>query len=163
MPQYYVVKGIGGGFDGLIVEGVQVIGTQMVAVQKLIDRSSIIGDRNVALPIPPEAVYLGLTFLEPCEAPGTREFASNNPFGTMLAEGRMTIGNLDVAYSQFQTVINVSVRDTSVGKTIFSQYFSKDFDKVKKTIEDVLKQGDGSDAEDLVFQLRALKEAEANG
>lgn len=163
MPEFYVVKGIGGGFDGLVVEGVQVIGTQMVAIQKLTDRDTIIGDRNVSLPIPPEAVYIGMQFLEKTEAPGTREFAANNPFGQLMAEGRMTIGNLDVAYSQFMSVLSVNIRDTGVGKTIFSQYFSKDFEKVKKVMEDALKQSDGSDAEDLVFQLRALKEAETNG
>jgi len=163
MPQFYVVKGIGGGFDGLVVEGTQVLGTQMVTIQKITDRNSIVGDRNVSLPLPPEAVYLGLRFLDPIEDPGIREFAANNPFGKLVLEGHMTCGVLKVAYSQFESVLSVTITDSSVGKTIFSQYFSKDFDKVKGTIESILKTKDDSDAEDLVFQLRELKEAESNG
>lgn len=163
MPQFYVVKGIGGGFDGLVVEAFATQEGSLVEVLRIIDRNSIVGDRAVALPIPGQAIYLDKRFLEETDDPTTREFAANNPFGNLVLEGHMEMGDLKVSYAQFESVISVNIREPKTGKTLFSQYFSKDFDKVKQTIEAVLKESGGSDAEDLVFQLRALKEAEANG
>lgn len=159
MPEFYVVKGVGGGFDGLLVEGFKVIGSDMIAVQRITDRDSIVGDRNVSLNLPPTALYIGMQFLEATEDPGKREFAANNPFGRVILEGHMEMGNLKVSYAQFESVISVNIREAESGKTIFSQYFSKEFDRVKGCIESCLKSNGGSDAEDLVFQLRALKEA----
>lgn len=163
MPEFYVVKGIGGGFDGLVVETERTQEDGLVEVMRIIDRTSILGDRNVSLPIPGQAIYIDRKFLEPTEDPGTREYAANNPFGRLVAEGQMEISSIKVSYAQFETVLSVNVQDTVAKKTLFSQYFSKDIEKVKAAIEAVLKQNGGSDVEDLVFQLRALKEAEANG
>ena len=162
MPQFYVVKGIGGGFDGLVVEGAALKDLPpTVQVLKLIDRDSIVGDRNISLPIPPGALTIGLEFLDPIDDPGIREFAATNPFGKLLLEGRMDCGDLQVVYAQYENTLGVVVTDIVAKKTVLSQYFSKDFDKVKAVIEDVLKNSQVAD--DLVFKLRELKEAENNG
>lgn len=163
MPQFYVVKGIGGGFDGLIVETETNADGVYKLVTRIIDPNMNVGDRTVSLPIPLGALSIHPKFLDQTDDPGIREFASDNPFGKMFLEGHMDCGDLKVTYSQFEKALSVVVFDTQAKRTIFSQYFTKEFDKVKQTVEAVLKQNGGSDAEDLVFQLRALKEAETNG
>lgn len=164
MPQFYLVKDIGGGFDGLVVEGTPLKDSPpTVRIERIIDRNANVGDRTVSLPIPLGSLFIGQEFLEPTDDPGTREFASNNPFGQLVLEGHMQVGDLKVSYAQFQAVLSVNVRELTTGKTLFSQYFSKDFEKVKSTIEDVLKQNADSDPDDLVLKLRALKEAENHG
>jgi len=160
MPQFYVVKGIGGGFDGLVIEGESLAHADLIAVQKIIDRDSVVGDRNVALPIPNKGLFIGREFLDEIEDPGIREFSSTNPYGKLQLEGRMDCGGLQVVYAQYELTLTVVVTDMVAKRTVLSQNFSKDFDKVKAKIEECLKQ---ADAEDLVFQLRALKEAEVNG
>lgn len=163
MQKFYVVKEIGGGFDGLIIEGKNEAGSNLVEVFKLIDRDSIAGDRNVSLPIEQGVLFISLSKLQEIDDPGTREFAANNPFGKLVLEGHMELGSVKVSYAQFESVMSVNIMDVMAKKTVFSQYFSKDFEKIRQTIEDVLKEGDGTDADDLVFRLQELKELEKNG
>lgn len=160
MPQFYVVKGIGGGFDGLVIEAVATQEGNLVEVLKFVDRDSVVGDRNVSLPIPGQSIYMDKRVLDEIEDPGIREFSSTNPYGRLQLEGRMDCGGLQVVYAQYELALTVVVTDMVAKRTVLSQNFSKDFGKVKAKIEECLKQ---ADAEDLVFQLRALKEAEVNG
>lgn len=162
MPQFYVVKGIGGGFDGLVVEGKD-SALNLVEVVKLTDRDSIVGDRNVSLPVPESALFISKAHLDEIEDPGTREFASDNPFGKHLADGNMEMGGISIHYSEFEKVLNVTVLDMGARKTVLSQYFFKNIAQVKEQLANLLKENGGSDVEDLVFRLRELKEAEANG
>lgn len=164
MPKFYVVNGVGGGFDGLVVEG-EVFDDYpyIVQISKIIDTNVNVGDRTLALPTPPRSLFIGKDCLTETDDPQLREFASDNPFGNLVLEGHMDCGSLKVAYSQFEKVLSVVVTEPDQNKTVFSQYFFKDFDKVKQTVEDVLKQSGGSDVDDLVFKLRAFKEAETNG
>lgn len=162
MPQFYLVKGIGGGFDGLVVEAFATQESSLVEVHRLIDRGSIVGDRNTALPVPGESIYINKKFLEEVEDPGVREFASDNPFGQLRFEGHMECGDVKVAYAQYDNAMSVTLMDVATGRTLVAMNFKRDFDKVKQTIESVLK-GNGGDADDLVFQLLALKEGEKNG
>lgn len=169
MPQFYVVKGIGGGFDGLVVEaepawyeGVGGV-PDIFLVRRLIDPNRNIGDRTVALPLPDGSVYIGKPFLETTDDPGTREFASDNPFGRHLASGEMEMGDIRISYSLHERALSATVYDLAAKRTVFSQNFTKDPEKVKQAIHDLLKENGGSDLDDLVFRLRELKEAEDNG
>ncbi len=167
MQKYYVLSGIGAGFDGLVVQGEELDSMPgFVMVSRLIDPDVNVGDRPLALPVGAGAMLIGLGQLTETDDPILREFASNNPFGQLKHEGQMTSGNLKCAYAQFENVLQVSLLEVNPGfseKTIFSQYFFKDFDVVKQAIEDTMKQKGDSDTEDLVFKLRALKEAETDG
>jgi len=175
MPKFYVVKDIGGGFDGLTVEG-EVFDDypHFVSVTKLTDRDSIVGDRNVSLPVPAHSLLIALKNLDEIEDPGTREFSSENPYGKFLLQGTMQLGgtgdsSIQIAYSQYEKALQVSVTNVipngiggATRNTLLNQNYSKDFDKIKLAIEDVLKEN-GEDPDDLIFKLKALKEAESNG
>jgi len=163
MSFFYVVSGIGGGFDGLVVEGSQLKDLPpTVEIRKIIDRDSVVGDRNVTLSLPDGALFIGSQFLTPTPDPGNREFGADSPYGKFQLEGRMDCGNLRVAYAQFEKVLQVTVTDVPARKTIASMNFLREFDKIKSAIEDVLKSG-GQDGEDLVFKLREFLETENNG
>ena len=163
MPKFYVIKDIGGGFDGLTIEGDDEFAPfGFVEIKRMIDRDSIVGDRNVSLTIPPCSLYISKLKTEETADPGIREYAADSPYGKFQLEGRMDCGNLRVTYAQFEKALQVTLTDVPAGRTVTTQNFVKDFDKVKAAIEDVLKS-DGSDVDDLVFKLQELKEAEVNG
>lgn len=162
MPQFYLVKDVGGGFDGLCVEGdVFDDHPSLVSVGRIIVSGVNVGDRTVSLPV--RGLLFAKEMLEPTDDPGLREFAGNNPFGRVILEGHMEIGNLKISYTQFDSAMSVNLYDNVAQKTVFSQYFSKDLDRVRGSLEELMKQNGGSDAEDLVFRLRELKEAENHG
>jgi len=163
MGKFYLVSGLGAGFDGLIIEGNKISvpeGLEVVEVEKILDRSIVTGDRNVVLSFPPGGLFIGCDHLDQVDDPGIMEFAYDNPYGKFLLEGRMDCGDLRVTYAQFEKAMTVTVLDTQANRTVISENFSKDFDAVKAAIEDVLKNGG---QEDLVFKLRELKEIETNG
>lgn len=164
MGKFYVLKDIGGGFDGLVAEGTVVNG--VLHVSKITDKNVNVGDRNVSLPVPEGAIAIGPMYFEETDDPGIREFATDNPFGAFQLEGHMDCGNIKVHYAQYEKSLNVSVaevQDKGFVRTIFSQNFHSDFPKVKDTIESVLKEHGGEDVDDLVFRLRELWEAQKNG
>lgn len=167
--KYFVIEGLGGGFDGLLVEEGTSKSEKLAPLEffycspaRLIDRDSIVGDRNVSLPLPDGALYIDRKYLTEVTDPGIREYDNSNPYGKFILEGRMDCGPLRVTYAQFEKNLQVSVFDTEANRTLYSQNFSKNFDKVKQTIEEALKDGDQEGA-DLVFSLNELKEVELNG
>ena len=174
MPQFYVVKGLGAGLDGLIVEGIQTAAMGLTMVLRIIDPNVNVGDRTASLPLPEEAFYVSDSFLERTDDPKIREFDSNNPYGKFMLEGHMECGRLHISYSQYERGLQVSVlekyatEETPLGpkvetKTIYSENFYRDIVLVKQAIESVLAENGGADADDLVFKLRELKEGEKNG
>ncbi len=162
MPEFYLVNGIGGGFDGLVVEASSLQEGSLVEVHRLINTNIVIGDRHASTPVVAQSVYLSKKFLEPAEDPTGRQFDHQSPYGEFKLEGQMSCGNLQVSYSQFENALQVSVAEVEGEnrKTLFNQNFSKNFDQIKSVIEQTLKEGTG---EDLIFKLRELKEAEAHG
>lgn len=164
MSEFYLVDGIGGGFDGLVVEGVVYDDLPFyVHASRIFDPNKNVGDRVVSIPIPPHGLLISKMFLKKTDDPSQRQFASDNPFGRPIVQGLMTLGNIEVAYTQFTSVLSVNVFNSTDRKTLFSQYFSKDLDKVMDAIESILKENGGTDPDDLVFKLRELKEKESNG
>ena len=168
MPKYYVVNDILG-LNGTVIEGiisedseVKSDDSDLIMVTKIISKNVNVGDRNVMFPVPHATLYIAKGAVNNIESPETLEFASDNPYGKFILEGKMECGGLRVSYAQFEKVMTVTVFDTESGRTVISQNFVKDFDSVKAAIETVLKEGD-SGAEDLVFKLQELKEAENNG
>lgn len=162
MPEFYLVKGIGGGFDGLIAECTSMPEGSLLEVHRLINVNVVVGDRHASTPLSGQSVYLSRQFLEPTEDPTGRQFDHQNPYGEFQLSGEMSCGGLHVSYSQFEKALQVSVAevDGTNRKTLFNQNFSKNFDQVKSSLEVALKEGSG---DDLIFKLRELKEAEANG
>lgn len=163
MSNFYVIKGLGPLFDGLVVEAANIDSvTKDIEVSSIIDRDSIMGDRNPRFQLPQAALKICSDYLEPTDDPGKREFAADNPYGRFLLEGRMEVDQIVVSYSQYERVLQVNVFDERAQRTLYSQNFTKDFDLVKKAIESVLKDEETT-TDDLVFALQELKEAESNG
>lgn len=163
MSNLYVIKGMGRGFDGLIVEAKSLVKddpTLLFMVTRIINRNSVFGDRNVSFPVPEKCLYIDGSCLESFdEAP--REFDSTNPYGEFKLEGRYTKDSLEVVFAQYTKALTVTVYEKQETKrTLYSQTFIGNFAVVKEAIEVHTSTGD---VDDLIFRLTELKEMEANG
>lgn len=163
MSKLYVLKNLGAGFDGLVVEGLtfaQGDNTVLIEVRKIINRNAIFGDRNVSYPVPPNFLYIDGSFTDLYEEE-PREFGSTNPYGEFKFEGRYTKDNLEVVFAQYSQALTVTVYEKQETKrTLYSQTFVGNFAAVKEAIE--VHTSDG-DVDDLIFRLTELKEMEAHG
>jgi hypothetical protein len=164
-----MVKGIPG-LDGLYVRGTEYeIGPasdELVLVERIVDRNSIMGDRNVSFPVESGHMFLSRDALVETEDVENRVFAADNPWGSLLLEGRYSRENIEAAFARFERVVQVTVTEFVDGhrKTLFTHYFGEtdawtvdeQFEAVKGVIERCL-EGPG-DMDDLVFELESLKE-----
>lgn len=156
---HYIVKGLGRGFDGLLVEGTLAPSPNaLVEISKITNRNEIFGDRNVSYPVKPGTLFLSEDVLEEIDDPSKREYDAKNPWGRVLFEGRYTKGTLEIAYCQYERVLQVSVIEkvNNRHKTLFSGYYTEQTDAVRNDIEACLRSPD-FDVDDLVFQLKAFK------
>ncbi len=169
MSNLYVIKGMGRGFDGLVVEAKSLVEddpTLLFMVTRIINRNSVFGDRNVSFPVPEKCLYIDGSCLEQVdEAP--REYDSTNPYGEFKLEGRYTKDSLEVVFAQYSKALTVTVYEKTPTKkdeqeakrTLYSQTFIGNFAAVKEAIEVHTSTGD---VDDLIFRLNELKEMEAN-
>ena len=69
---------------------------------------------------------------------------------------------LHVAYSSFENAVSVTIYETheTKQKTLYTQNFFQNRDMALHTIEDVL--AGAVDVEDLIFQLKEIKDQETN-
>lgn len=148
MLKNYVVKGAGVGLDGLLVRGVLCKDVSLVAVN---DFNGIALKNGV--------MYISDTVLDELDDYSDE---SDDTYGKFQLEGRMECGNLRVSYAQFEKTLQITVFDVGADRTVYSQNFSKNFNKVKRLVEDVLKDYD-LDIDDMVFKLKDLKEEEKYG
>lgn len=162
MSKLYVLKNLGTGFDGLVVEGLsfaQGDNTVLIEVRKIINRNAIFGDRNVSYPVPPNFLFIDGLYTDPYEEE-QREYGSTNPYGEFKLEGRYTKDSLEVVFAQYSKALTVTVYEKQETKrTLYSQTFVGNFAAVKEAIEVHTSTGD---VDDLIFRLNELKEMEAN-
>lgn len=164
MSEYYLVRDVGAGLDGLLIEGVVYEDKPDVAmVTRILSRDMFVGDRNLSIPVAPSSLFVSLKNLERVPDPGPVEFAHDNPYGDLLAEGKMTVGSVSIAYGKFENALTINVYDEAAQRTLYSQNFGKQYAAVLQEIENIMRDSDGSDIDDVVFKLRELKEKETHG
>lgn len=175
MKKFYVVKDLGGGFDGLVVSGekilstveylqklsgVQEIMTNILVVEEILDPNSTIGSdpKNiVSLPVPFNGLFINVNFLEETDDPSNRVFVTDNPYGEVIAEGEMTLGDLKVTYLKFADSVTITLVDPGNGRTLFSHNFRKDPSEILDSVQKLMSE-EGTDSDDLFFELNDLKE-----
>lgn len=172
--KFYRVRGLGPGFDGLVVESreePQRSEEVLLAVDRLTDENVVFGDRNLSLTPPPGSLFIEESRLVPIDDPGRREFDSKNPYGELVLDGRFSKENFEVIYSRFERTLCVTVREKidvrdkpayaewAATRTIYSQNFNdpEKFDVVLRGLESLVKRVKvGDDLEDLVFDIDEL-------
>jgi hypothetical protein len=163
MPEFYVIKGLSRALDGLVVEG---HGTyeEFVQVDKLTNTNAILGDRNVSYTFPTCGLLIGKEYLEKISDPGKREFASDNPHGKLLFEGRYVSGNIEVPYARYEKCLQIAVieKQGKGKKTLYSDYFYIDMDGVRLAIEELFAGKDDADIDDVVCELKNMKVEESD-
>lgn len=158
----YMIKGMGPAFDGIVIECdsafIKHNDLELFKTNRLINRSSVFGDRNITYQVPDGSLWISNKYLEKTEDPATREFSSTNPLGKCEFEGRYSRGNIEIVYAQYEHALQFSVLEklNKKTKTIYSDYIRNGFQKMKNVIEDCLK--DGSDPDDIIFAIMATKE-----
>lgn len=165
MPtRFYRIKGLPG-FDGLIVETDDVDVVGLLEVKVLHNANVVVGDRTVKFPMPPGSLWIDHNFLVPDLDP-SREYSTENPFGEYLYEGSFTKGDLYVAYTEFDNALTVTIIEKNppghkgIDKTLYSESFFSNKLIAMEFIRELL---DGrSDPDDLIFELRNLKEQDTN-
>jgi coenzyme F420-reducing hydrogenase delta subunit len=164
---FYKIKSLSKGLDGLIVKGDEIhlndgYGTyNLVNVSEIIDSNTVIGDRNVKIPMTGGGLWINIHNLEKIDDPGLREFASDNPYGKFLFDGHYVKGDIEVAYCRYERVITVSILELGDDpkrsrKTIYSENFDAKFFNV---LNDIIAQEFSNDEEgtDLMFKLSSFK------
>jgi hypothetical protein len=178
MSNLYVIKGMGRGFDGLVVECETGLGfdkdgvhRRLYPITRIINHNAIFGDRNVSFPVPPNGLYIDSENLAPFNDE-LREFSSKNPNGAYLSETRFKRHSLEAVLVEYERLLTVTILETEhedgkyndtrgrdITKTRYTQNYLKDFDVVRAAVDLEVKKGD---LDDLIFTLTELKEQELN-
>lgn len=169
MSDLFVIKGMGRGFDGLVVEVTASPHEGLYSVSRIINHNAIFGDRNVSFPVPTDCLYLSCEVLEPFTEE-LREYDSKNPNGRFICESRHRRHDLEVVIAEYERCLTVSVlehqhedgkyndtRGRDIVHTRYTQNFKDRLDTVKTLIENEIRMGD---LDDLIFHLRKIKEIE---
>lgn len=158
---WYIIKGLGPGFDGLIVEGEKNIAGTWVDVRQLVNRSIMFGDREFKVSFPDSAFSIHIRFLEPIADPGVREYDSKNPWGKYVCEGRLSRNNIEVSWAEYDYCTQVTVQEKLAGqptKTLYTDNFHLDgikHETIIDTINESIREDDSLDS--LIFHLKELK------
>lgn len=160
MKQHYVVKNLGPGLDGLIVEGRQEVGDHLLEVLAFIDRNIMMGDGHPRSPIEPGTLFIAMGNLEEVGDPNLREFAHDNMYGELQYDGSALCQNLRVVWACYSKMFQVTVTDLGNRQTIYSQNFSKKFVEINNAIAKMLQDKTEDAVTELLFTLREMKEEE---
>ena len=137
---------------------------EVVEVKTLINTSVLVGDRELKINLPDQAMFINIHNLEPVpETESEHEFASDNPFGQYQYEGRFSRGILEVVHVVYEKAITISILE-KVGpnsRTLYSESFFSMRERALGMIEEML-HGE-LDSDDLIFNLKDLKENDLNG
>lgn len=159
--KHYRIHSLVPGLNGLVAEGEQLNNWNMLRVERLIDAHKNVGDRCVAQPVSERGLYIDLSFLEECEDPMKRQFASDSPFGRFLGIEEFSKGRLHATLNLYENACGVNLmerqEDASSQKTLFSQYFRVES---LHDLTDLLSQIVDGDADDVLFKLQDMKEKE---
>jgi len=164
MSKFFKIKNVAKGLDGLVIEGEDGYNfsnssDDVVEVKCIYNTNIIFGDRVLKSPVAPDSLYIMKSNLEKTGDPNM-EFSTENPFGKYLYEGTYVKGNLNIAYTEFDNAISVTIfeKHGEMQKTLYSQNFFENTRKVMDLIQSML--GGLLDPEDLVFELQGLKTKE---
>jgi hypothetical protein len=159
MGSFFRIHDLSPGLDGLIVEGIKRAGANKIEIDKIINPNAILGDRQVTLPVTPDSLFISDRNLSPCDDPGRREFASDNPFGNFIDKCQYERGTLRVTVSHFERALTVDIKDTSNSpiRTVLCENFFTSVEEVKDSISHFFQNPIQYDPDDLVFMLQELK------
>jgi hypothetical protein len=164
MSKFFKIKGVAKGLDGLVVEGKSGLdwpnsGEQFIDVTCIYNTNIVFGDRVLKSPVTPGSLVLNQAFVEETTDPNM-EFSTENPFGKYLYEGTYVKGDLNIAYTEFDNAIAITIfeKHGDQQKTLYSQNFFENTLTVMELIQSML--GGTLDPEDLVFELQRLKTEE---
>lgn len=170
MGNLYVIKGMGRGFDGLVVEAEPSdVNPGLRYVTRIINHNAIFGDRHVSFPVKEHTLFLNDGVLEKFEEE-LREYDAKNPNGAYLGETRVRRYSLEAVLVEYERSLTVTVlehehedgkyndtRGRDIVHTRYTQNYLRDFDVVRAAVDLEVKKGD---LEDLIFTLTELKEQE---
>jgi hypothetical protein len=166
MKSLYVIKGMGRGFDGLVVEAQAADHDGLYMVTRIINHNAIFGDRSVSFPVPSSRLYLSCECLEEYDEE-LREYDDKNPNGAYLGETRVRRHNLEAVLVEYERSMTVTVlehvpnppnmKGLDKVHTRYTQNYLKDFGVIRAAVDLEVKKGD---LDDLIFSLRELKEQE---
>ena len=137
---------------------------QYVCVLAFISPNTVVGDRALRFPVPPNALFIDDKFVVPAEDPN-KEYTAKSPFGKHLYEGRFTKEGLEIVTVEYDNAVTVTIIEKNppqkkgLDRTVYTQNFFEDREQAKEMVAQVLT---GTwDIDDLVFELKALKDEEA--
>lgn len=176
MGKFMRIKGLGGGFDGLVVEVREdrIEPDTVVNVLRIIDTAKVVGDRSPSLPLPEGALFVLSDYLDETVHPVDREFASTNPWGRFQYEGRYLSRDdlVEVAMARFDRALQVTVtrrfthgvRTLPTSQTVFSGYFFEDINEVIRQMNESMVFDDSFEGLPLVLsRLKLEEEARKHG
>lgn len=157
MSKFYKVNNLSQVLDGLIVEGrdCDFDCEAGVMVTRVINSNVFVGDRIATFPVPDDALFISMKYLQPVDDPTERQYGFDNPYGKVAQE--IMIGPTD--QDKVQVVITVGSRALGVTaldtteqpfKTIFSHLF---YDKHQIEIVEALCEQD-LEPSDLLMELK---------
>lgn len=159
MSDFFRINGLPG-LEGLVAEVRGACPKEgPVGIDALINVSVVLGDRNVRFNYPDGALKIDSKYLVNVPDP-TREYDTKSPFGMFLFEGHYKKDTLEVAYTMFDNALSVSIfekHNDGKQKTLYSQNFFKNATEARDLIDQSFQAGD---CEDLVFQLKEIKDQE---
>lgn len=160
--EYYRIKGLCSGLDGLIAEVSPDAEAGYRTVARLINDSIVFGDRQVILPVSNGLRIYG-DFLEKCDDPTKRQFASDNPYGDHVYSKDYMLGNVQVASVRMTSAIIVTMRDigSNPPRTLFSRTYitPSEWDDVNESLHRLETQQ--VDADDILFELKHIGEKQS--
>ncbi len=158
---WYLIFGLSPLLDGLMVECSQQQTFSGLSVLKVVDRSFMLGDRDISYNFPDNSFIISQNYLKPIDNPTLREYVVSNPWGKLLKESVVELDNLKANMTTFEKCMQVSVvekQDDNKTKTLYSNYFFKELETVEKFIQYYPKET----AEMLILDLQELKSKENN-
>lgn len=159
MKYFYRIKGLSKVLDSLVVETINDPEDAEYYVDRIINTNVTLGDRTVSWPVADGGLSIDRKFLVLCPEPAIREFDSTSPYGEFSHESTVTKGNVTVAYSQYENVLQITVFEKTSGqqKTLFSDNFDRGYswEAIRSSVQRAVVD---EDVEDLIFSLRDLKD-----
>jgi hypothetical protein len=157
----YKIKGMGRGFDGLVVEGTWIaiddgVERDLFRLSKITNDNVVFGDRNVSFPVPAESLYISEEFLEEIEDDEKREFSHKNPFGKYVKNYTLEKNSSKLVVTEYENALSISVIDPH-GMTVYSQNYFLDLPTVQ---HDIVATFLNEDLEDTIFTLKDFKSDE---
>lgn len=166
------------GFENLLVIGnVQNLDDghgvySLVEVEQFVNTGVLVGDRELKVNPEKGSIWINIHHLDevdPMDA--QREFANDNPFGKFMYEGRYEKDELVIAYGKYEKAVSITIYEmpqatkehssSQAQKTLYSGAFFATRDQAMEIIYDLL--NGHTDPDDLIFELKQLKEDDFHG